>query len=135
MAARKIVERSIGDVNDSFPHKLRALRRALLRMLDAAFPLHHCPTRVVVLCHLAEYLPKIDLAIAERAKAPRSINPILVPSINSRPPTRSALLTVHMKPAHAIVIKIEKSQITQLLQLHVARVVQNVRARVVAHRA
>jgi hypothetical protein len=38
-----------------------------------------------------------------------------------------------VKRAHALVIKIKKSQIIHLLQHHVARVVQNVRARMAAH--
>ena len=39
-----------------------------------------------------------------------------------------------MKRAHALVIEIEKGQIIHLLQDHVARVVENAGARMIAHR-
>ena len=111
---------------------IAALRRARFRMLDAALPLHHGPTRIVVLRHLAEYLPEIDLPIAERAEATRPVDPVLIAAINARAPTRPELRILHVKCANALVIEIEKSQIIQLLQNHVAGIVKNVGARMIS---
>ena len=129
LRARKIVERAIGDANNMIANKRRALGRARFGMLDAALPLHHRPARIIVLRHLAEYLREIDLAVTQRTESPRPIDPILIAAINACAATRAELRILHMKRAHALVIKIEKRQIIQLLQNHVARVVENVGAR------
>ena len=103
-------------------------------MLDAALPLHDRPSRKVVLRHLAEHLFEIDLPIAQRPEPPRPINPVLITAIDARAPTWPELRILHVKRANALVIKIEKGQIIHLLDHHVARVVENACARMIAHR-
>ena len=116
-----------------FAHKLCALGSAHLGVLDAALPLHDGPSRIVVPRHLAEHLPEIDLPIAQRAKPPRTVDPVLIAAIDARSPARPELRVLHVKRAHALVIEIEKGQIIHLLQDHVARVVENACARMIAH--
>ena len=102
-------------------------------MLDAALPLQHRPARIVVLRHLAEDRLEIDLPIAQRAEASCAIDPILVAAIHARPSVGPELRILHMKRAHPIVIEVQELQIIQLLQNHVARVVENIRALVIVH--
>src|SRR5574337_2236623 len=48
-AAGVIVKRLLGDADDVAPDKVGAFARAVLRVLEGAFPLEHRPGRVAVL--------------------------------------------------------------------------------------
>src|SRR3954454_8097160 len=76
--AREVIERVLGHADDVALDELRAFRRALLRVLDAALPFEHCPAVVVVLRELGKDAVEVDLAIAERAEAPRALDPGLI---------------------------------------------------------
>src|SRR5215475_7881630 len=77
--AGKVVEGAIGDVDDLIADEDCALRCAGLGMLEAALPLQHGPSRVVVLRHLAEDRLEVDLPVAERAEPARPVDPVLIP--------------------------------------------------------
>src|SRR6266496_3452322 len=72
-ARGKIVERLCRYANDMVPDERRAFGGARFRMLETAFPLQHGPTRIAVLREPREDTAKIDLTVAERAKAPRPV--------------------------------------------------------------
>src|SRR5262245_49752173 len=84
--AGEIVEGLLGDADDVVGDEPGALARAVLRMLETAFPLQHGPAREVVLRELGEDRLEIDLAVAERAEAAGAIGPGLVAAIDSLTP-------------------------------------------------
>src|SRR6478735_12452735 len=53
-AAGEVVERPVGNADDVVGDEDRPLACAILRVLEAAFPLHHRPAREVVSGHLGE---------------------------------------------------------------------------------
>src|SRR5678815_2426338 len=57
---RKIVERAVGHANDVVANECRSFARAILGMLQAAFPFEHGPAGIVVLRELAENALEID---------------------------------------------------------------------------
>ncbi len=71
--AAKSSKGHVGDLNDVIRNERRAFRRALLRMLQAAFPLQHRPAVVAVLCKLGENADEVHLAIAQRPEASRRV--------------------------------------------------------------
>src|SRR5262249_5183226 len=80
----------------------------------------------------AEDLSEVDLSVAQRTETARPVDPIQIPAINTGTPARTEFGILHVKCSHTLVIEIEKSQIIELLQNHVARIVQNVGAFVIA---
>src|SRR5580698_6572364 len=115
-------------MNDVIANEDGSFCRACLGMLQATLPLQHSPTRIVVLRHLAENRAKIHLSVAQRTEASRPLHPILVAAINAAVSIRSEFGVFHMKRAHPFVVEVEKCEIVQLLQYHVARVKEDVRA-------
>src|SRR5271166_4000514 len=74
-AGGEVVERLLGHPDHVMLDELGALARAVLRMLQAAFPFQHRPGRVAVLRQLREDAGEIDLPVAERAEAARPLDP------------------------------------------------------------
>src|SRR4051794_6555925 len=62
-ATGKVVERALGHADDVIGDEGRAFARAVFRVLEAALPLQHGPTGVVVGSHLGEDRAEVDLAV------------------------------------------------------------------------
>src|SRR4051812_2699606 len=73
--AGKIVKRPIGDADDVVADEGRALARAVLGVLQAAFPLQHRPAVESDRCHARKNRLEVDLPVAERAEAAGAIDP------------------------------------------------------------
>src|SRR5208283_5791214 len=86
--AGEIVERLLRHADDVMLDELGALARAVLRVLEAAFPFEHRPGRIAVLRHLGEDAREIDLPVAERAEAARPVDPRRIPRIDALPAVR-----------------------------------------------
>src|SRR5579859_7479744 len=130
----EIVERVIRHLDDVIADEDRAFLRAYQRVLQAALPFEHSPARVIVLRELAEDRAEVDLPVAQRAEAPRAIDPALVTAVHAGATIGAELGILHVKGADAFVIDVDEGQIVHLLQDHMAGVVEDVRARVVIHR-
>src|SRR5450755_2108869 len=66
----KIVEGALGNADDVMLDELRAFARAVLRVLERAFPLQHRPAVEIIGCKLGEDAAEIDLSVAQRAEPP-----------------------------------------------------------------
>src|SRR3569833_2492445 len=129
----KIVERLLGHIDDVRRDKRRALRGALLRRLDGALPLEHGPAVESILAQLREDRREIDLPIAQRAKAASAVHPALEAAIDALPAGRIELRVLDVEHPDSVVVNVDVVEIVELLQDEVARVVEQVRARVVLH--
>jgi hypothetical protein len=110
-----------------------ALTRAVLRVLQAALPLQHCPAREIVLRELREDRLEVDLAVPERPEPTGPIDPVLVAAVHAAARTGAKLRVLDVEDADARVVSVDEAQVVDLLQQQVARVVQDLRARVVIH--
>src|SRR5262245_117672 len=124
--AREIVERLLCDANDVVGDELRALASAVLRMLDAALPLEHCPTGVVVLRELGEDRLEVHLPIAQGPEAAGAIDPRLEPAVHALAARWIELGVLDVKHADAVVIEVDVLEIVELLQYEVTGIVQEV---------
>ena len=70
-AAGEIVESLVGHPDEVAVDERCAFRRALLGMLEAAFPFEHRPAGIVVARKLREDAGEVDLSVAERAETAR----------------------------------------------------------------
>src|SRR5438067_13428011 len=100
--AGEIVERLFRHPDDVVGDELRAFARAILRMLDAALPLEHRPSGIVVLRELREDGLEVHLPVAERTEPPGAIDPRLKPAIHALPPRRTELGILDVKHAHTV---------------------------------
>src|SRR4051794_41917935 len=71
----EIVEGALGNADDVVFDELSAFARAVLGVLERAFPLQHCPAVEIMGCQLGEDAAEIDLPVAQRAKPPCPIHP------------------------------------------------------------
>ena len=69
-AGREVVEGAVGHADDVALDKGRTFGRAVLRMLETAFPLEHGPAVITVLGKLRENPGEVDLPVARRTKPP-----------------------------------------------------------------
>src|ERR1019366_4204761 len=122
----KVIERTIGHANDAIANERCTLCCSGLGMLDAAFPLQHCPAGIIVLRQLAEDGFEIYLPISQGAEATGTIDPILITAVHTRPPVWPELRIFDVECANTLVIKIEEFKIVHLLQNHVAWVVKDI---------
>src|ERR1700686_740610 len=130
---REIVKRRTGSLNDVVRNERRAFRGALLRALDAAFPFEDGPTVEIVLRELRENAREIYLAIAGRPKRSGAIDPWLIAPGDALPACRIELCVFDVKHFDALVIEVNVLQIIELLQNKMARVEENVAARIIVH--
>src|SRR5690606_38128037 len=110
-----------------------ALARAILGMLDAAFPFQHGPAFVVIAGELGEDALEIDLPIADGAEAPGAIEPRLVARIDALPASRIELRVLDVEHLDPLVEDVDVVEIVELLQDEVTRVEQDVAAPVALH--
>src|SRR5690606_27128025 len=130
----EIVERPIGRPDHVRADERGPFPRAVLRMLEAAFPLEHGPAVVAVLRELAEDRLEIDLAVARRAKPARPVDPALVAAVDAGAAVRPELRILHVKCLDPLVIEVDELEIIELLQHEVTRIEQDVRAPMAADR-
>src|SRR5271166_4471836 len=121
--AGEIVERLLGHADHVMLDELGALGRAVLGVLEAAFPLQHRPRRVTVLRHLGEDAGKIDLPVAERAETPRALDPRRVARIDALAPGRIELGVLDVERLDPLVVDVDEVEIIELLQHEVRRIV------------
>src|SRR5450631_227226 len=131
--AGKIVEGTLGNADDVMLDELRAFARAILRVLERAFPLQHRPAVEVMGRKLGEDTAEINLSIAQRAKPPCPIHPALETTIDALPARGIEFRILHVEGLDALVIDVNIIEIVELLQQEVRRIVEHVRPRVVLH--
>src|SRR5204862_1522143 len=98
----------------------RALGGSLLRRLEAALPLEHRPTLVVVLHELREDLLPVHLSVSRGAEATSAIFPVLIPAVHAGPSIRAEFGVLHVKGLDTLVIQLEVLDVVELLQHEVA---------------
>src|SRR5450755_4798101 len=81
----KIIEGALGNADDVMLDELRAFARAVLRVLERAFPLQHRPAVEIMGCKLGEDAAEIEMSVAQRAKPPCPIHPALETTIDALP--------------------------------------------------
>src|SRR5262249_46576720 len=105
------------------PDKRRSFSSPLFGTFDAAFPFQHGPPLVARFCQQREHPAEIDLAVAQRTKAPRAFRPRQIAAIDSDPPVRTELGVLHMKSRDPFAVNLYERQIVDLLQQKVAGIV------------
>src|SRR5215469_3537229 len=103
-------------------------------MLQRALPFEHGPAGKIVLRHLREDRLEVDLPVAERAKTSCTIDPSRVAAIHALSAVGPKLRVLHMKRLDARVIDIDEREVIEFLQHEVARIEQDVRARMIVDR-
>src|SRR5208337_4425388 len=103
--------------------ELGALARAVLRVLQAAFPFEDGPRRIAVLRHFGKNAAEVDLAVAERAEAPRPLDPRRIARIDALPPGRIELGILDVERLDPLVVDVDEFEIIELLQHEVRRIV------------
>src|SRR5215217_6122052 len=131
-AAGKIVEGSLGDADDVIADEGGAFARAVLRVLQTAFPLQHRPAVESDGSQPREDRLEVNLSVAERAKAAGAIDPGLEARIDALPPRRVELRVLHVEGADALGVNVDEGQIVQLLQDEMRRIVIDRATRVIA---
>ena len=106
--------------------EVRPFARAVLGVLQAAFPFHHRPAVKVVLRQLREDAAEIDLAVAERAEAPGAVDPGLEAAIDALPAGRVQLRVLDVEHADPVVVDVDVGQDSRGAAARSARVVEHV---------
>ncbi len=97
----------------------------LLRVLQAALPLQHCPAAEIVLGQLAEDRFEIDLPIAQGTEPARTLHPALVAAVHTGPGIGAELGIFDVEHTDARVVAIDETQVIHLLQQQVTGVVED----------
>src|SRR6516165_655742 len=129
----EILERLLGYTNEVAPDELGSLARAVLGMLEAAFPFEHRPAVVAILSHLREDGTKIHLSVTERAEPAGAGHPGLKTRIDALPTGRIKLGIFHMEGLDPLVINVNERQVIEVLQYEVRRVIVDASTLVVPH--
>src|SRR5437867_10629233 len=95
--------------------EIRAFARAVLRMLERAFPFQHRPTVEIIGCKLGEDTAEIDLSVALRAEPPCPVRPALETAINPLTAGRIEFRILHVEGLYALVIDVDVIEIIELL--------------------
>src|SRR5271170_6684992 len=133
-AAGEVVERLLGHANDVLLDEFGALARAVLGMLQAAFPFEHRPRRIAILRHLGENAAEIDLPVPQRTEATRALDPGRIAAIDALPPGRIELGVLDVKRPDALVVDVDEGEIVELLQHEMRGIVQDIAALVALRR-
>ena len=128
----EIVERLAGRLNDVVGDERGAFGRALLGVLQRAFPFQHRPAVEIVLRELGKDAAEIDLPVAQRAEPPGAVHPGLEAAVDALPRRRVELGVLHVEGADPLVIHVDEAEIVELLQHEVARIVEQAAAPVLA---
>ena len=107
------------------------LARTVLGMLEAALPFNHRPALEVVCGEVGEDAAEIDLSVAQRAKPPGPVDPGLVSAVNALAAARIELRVLDVEHLDAVGVDVDEGEIVELLQHEVARIVEDVAARMV----
>src|SRR5262245_49099195 len=127
--AERRVERSLGYADDVGVDELRPFPRAIVGILQTAFPFQHGPAVIAVAGQAVEDAAKVDLAIADAAKASRPLDPILIAAIDTACRTWRELGVLDVKGPDPRVVAIDKAEIIHLLEQEMAGVIVDHRAR------
>src|SRR6266545_4876114 len=130
--AGEVVEGSLGDADDVVADKGGAFARAVLRVLQTAFPLQHRPAVESDGSQPREDRLEVNLSVAERAKAAGAIDPGLEARIDALPPGRIELRVLDVEGADSLGVNVDEGQIVQLLQDEMGRIVVDRATRVIA---
>src|SRR5579871_1135369 len=122
-SAGEVVERLLGDADDVMLDEVGALARAVLRVLERAFPFKHGPGRIAVLRELREHAAEIDLPVAKRAEAARPLDPRRIARVDALPAGRVELGVLDVERLDALVIDVDEFEIVELLQHEVRGIV------------
>src|SRR6266550_9634766 len=104
----KIVESALGNADDVMLDELRAFARAILRVLERAFPLQHSPAVEIMGCKLGEDAAEIDLSVAQRAEPPCPVHPALETTINALPARGIEFRILHVEGFYALVRDVDR---------------------------
>src|SRR5690348_737335 len=94
--------------------------RSLFAALEAALPFEYSPTLVVILGQLGKNRGEVHLAVTQRTKTARAIDPGLITSVNALPAGRAKLRVLHVKHFDALMIEIDVLEVIELLQNEMA---------------
>src|ERR1700722_14503713 len=93
----EIVEGALGDADDVPANEFGALSRAVLGVLQRAFPFEHCPAIEIIGGELREDAGEINLPVARCTETPSSVHPALIAAIDTLPSGRVELGVLHME--------------------------------------
>src|SRR5438552_9034028 len=128
----EIVERLFRDPDDMIGDELRPFARAILGVLETAFPLQHRPAGIIVLGELREDRLEVHLTVAQRTEPSGPLGPRLEPAIHALAAGRVELGVLDVKHADPLVIDVDVFEIVELLQHEMAGIVQDVATLVTA---
>src|SRR5262249_30208274 len=100
-----------------------ALARAVLPVLDRAFPLEHRPAVVTVDGETREDGAEVDVAVAEGAEAPGAVGPVREARIDALLRRRPEFGVLDVKRLDPLVIDVDEADVVERLQPEVRRVV------------
>src|SRR5881398_506277 len=112
----EIVERLFRDPDDMIGDELRPFARAILGVLETAFPLQHRPAGIIVLGELGEDRLEVHLAVAQRTEPSGPINPRLETAVHALAAGRVELGVLDVEHANPLVIQVDILEIVELLQ-------------------
>src|SRR5215475_1137884 len=104
----KIIEGTLGRLNDVAGDEGCTFARALLAVFQATFPLEHRPTFEIVLREFRKDTAKIHLAIAERSEATGAGDPGLISAIDALASTRPKLSVLHVKHLDSVMVDVDE---------------------------
>src|SRR5690606_24541235 len=110
--------------------ELRTFAGAIFGMLDGAFPFEHGPAVKIIGGEFCEDGREVDLSIADRAEAPCPVDPGLEATIDALAAGGVELGILDVEGLDAILVDVDVIEIVELLQNEVARIVEQVGARV-----
>ena len=129
----EIVESCGCRLNDVARDEWGAFGGALFGAFDAAFPFEDGPTGEIVLRQLGKDGGEIDLAVAERTEAAGAIDPRLIAAVDALAAGGAELSVLDVKHLDALVIEVDVFEVVELLQNEMARVEEDVAARMIFH--
>src|SRR5579864_8875283 len=100
-----------------------ALPRAVVAVLDRAFPLEHRPAIISIDGEAGKDRAEIDVAVAKRAEAARAVRPFGVARINALLWRGTKLRVLHMKRFDALVVNVDEPDVVERLQAKMRRIV------------
>src|SRR5881398_2538876 len=124
----EIVERLFRDPDDMIGDELRPFARAILGVLETAFPLQHRPAGIIVLGELGEDRLEVHLAVAQRTEPSGPINPRLETAVHALAAGRVELGVLDVEHANPLVIQVDILEIVELLQHEMAGIVEDIAA-------
>src|SRR6185437_15838839 len=108
---------------DVVPDENSSFFCTIFRMFDTAFPFQYRPASVIICCQFAEDGFKINLSVSQRTKPARTVYPVLITAIYTLFSGGIEFCVFNMEHADAFMIVINISQVIQLLQYKMGRII------------